>query len=111
MRIAEDGAARVRAARIDGDDANVQILLAVHHREAVDERAFPHPGTAGHADDVRLPCLRKELTQNLEARRGAVFDVSDHARQRANFALEELIQEGCGHARTVLRRASGVHKP
>jgi hypothetical protein len=49
--IAEDGAAGVRARRIDADDADPLLARAEDLDEAIGEGALPCPGISGDADD------------------------------------------------------------
>src|SRR5207237_5391183 len=73
--IAEDRAARVRARRIDAQDAHALALRARRGDESIRERALARARIARHADDVRFPRAREDLLQEVEPSVVAVVDV------------------------------------
>ena len=65
--IAQDGAARERAGRVGGDDANGEALLAQDGGQSVDECAFATPRRAGDTNGICLAKVGKELLHDAPA--------------------------------------------
>ncbi len=58
--VAQNRPARVRTGRINRDNADSLIFLAIVFRQLVDQRALARSWGAGQADDSRLASVREE---------------------------------------------------
>ena len=85
--IAEQGALRERARRVDGDHADALVLRADLADERGDQARLADAGRPGDADDVGGARLRVDLADELVRQRVAVLDERDRPRERAPVAL------------------------
>jgi len=78
--IAQDGTARIRARRIDRDNANLLLPLAVIGRQTVDQCALSSSRRASDARQIGLTRMRKQQPQQRLRFRLVIFDRRDRAR-------------------------------
>src|SRR5258708_8764787 len=105
--VAEDRAAGERARRVDRDDGDAVVALAVLGREARDERALAATGRTGDADDAGLARQRVQLAQHVRAAGLVVLDDREQARDAALItgarAREQRLRGGDQDAATRSR--------
>ncbi len=89
--VAEDGAARERARRVNGDDADALAARAVEPGELVHERRLPRPGRARDADDEAAPRVREDGLHQTGRVVRAVLDLRDGARDGARVARQNPV--------------------
>ena len=87
--VAQNRSARVRAGRVDRDDADGLIFLAIVLGQLIDQRALARSGSASQTDDPRLARMRKERLEQIRPAGSAVLDGRDGASQRAGVAGAE----------------------
>ena len=85
--VAEQGAARERAGRVDGDDAGSPPEVADVAKERRDQARLPDAGRAGDADRVCVPGLRIEVVDEVVRERVGALDEGDRTRQRTPVAV------------------------
>ncbi len=90
--IAQDGAAGIRACRINRDHAHLFLFLAVIARQPVDQRALPRPGRASNSREIRLACVREKQPKQRLRFWLMVFNRRDRARNRAHVAGAHLLR-------------------
>jgi hypothetical protein len=84
--VAEEGAARERARRVDRDDADGAPQPAHVANEGADQRRLADAGRAGDAERVRVARLGVELADDAVGGRVTALDESDRTRERAAVA-------------------------
>src|SRR5262249_21380284 len=89
--VTEDGAARERAGRIDGDDCNALLLTAVFGDEAIGQRALARARIAGDADGPSPAGVRAEVLEDGEIVTNAVVDEATHARRRTRVSIDYFL--------------------
>ena len=91
--IAENGPSGERTGRIHGDHAERFSRLSRFGREAIDQRALPRARRPGHADQVGMSGLRKDVAHQAGSRIGLVFDQRDRARHRPHVARPHALSQ------------------
>ena len=106
--VAENRAAGVGTGRIDGDDADGAVLLAIVLGELIDQGALPCSRRAGETDDACFARMREEGFQQVGPARGTVLDRRDSAGKSPDIArthdggqIVELGIGGGGQANSV----------
>jgi hypothetical protein len=89
--VAQNRPARIGARRIDGNDADGTIFLAIVARELVHQRALARARRAGESQDPRMSAMGEERLEQFRSSRGAVFDRADGTGQRTRIAGANLI--------------------
>ena len=84
--VAQNGAAGVRAGRVDGDDAQSLPFTPIMLCELIDQRALPRSRWAREAKDAGPAAMREQRLQQVSRVRPAVFDGADGASQGACVA-------------------------
>src|SRR5271157_6246451 len=84
--VAQNRPTGVRAGRVNRDDADGLIFLAIVLGKLIDQRALARAGSAGQTDDSRLARMREERLEQLRPAGSAVLDGGDGARQGAGVA-------------------------
>ncbi len=86
MRSPKNRAAGVGTGGVNRNDADGLAGFAVLLGKLVHQGALACSGSAGHADDARVPGVRKQRFEQIEGFGRAVLDRGDGARQGAGIA-------------------------
>ena len=103
--VAEDGAARKGACRVDGDDAYGLALLAVFVRELVRQRALAGARRPRDAEHIGMSRVRVERLHDVDGILRLVLDRRDGSRKRETISLQEFL--GYIHGMHHLCQCSG----
>ena len=89
--VTQDGAARKRAGRVDGDDADGLALLAVFIRELVRQRALASARRPRNAEHIGVTRMRVERLHDVDGIFRLVLDRRDGSRKREAISLQEFL--------------------
>src|ERR1700687_5106907 len=89
--IAQNRSARIRAGRVDRDNADALIFFAIVLGELIDQSALARSGGARQPDDSRLARVRKERLEQVGPAGRAVLDRRDGTRQGAGVARAQTV--------------------
>ena len=89
--VAQNRSACVRARRIDRDNADGPVFLAIEARKLIDECALARAWRPGESKDPRMSAVREERFKQFGPARCSVLDRADGTGQGARIAGANLI--------------------
>ena len=95
--VAENGAARKRARRVYGKDADALAAGAISGGQPVNQRALAGAWRSGNADDQRMAGVREERFQQRRRFSVTVFDRADGARDGPLVAAKNFFNQCHAH--------------
>ena len=88
--VAQNRPAGVRAGRVDRDDSDGLLLLAIVLGELIDQRALARSRRSSQTDHSRLAGVREERLEQIGTAGSAILDCRDGASERADVAGAQL---------------------